>query len=242
MHSLCQDVTIDTSSAKVIRFVLETTGRSAYGIGDIAIDSTPAAMLHDTPSQETAADFVKSHYNCIGNVGWYTKGTVTLGEQDYTNAVTMKKYTSDLSSVSFNTENVDSLAFLIGYVDGTAGDGTLKIYKNNQLADTIELTSDMEVMPYSFDTSDASSVTFQIMASYMDSTYALADFKLNAEVTPTEPTEPSTDPTETQEELFGDINGDGFINAADATGILQYAAYAGAGGTASLREFLAGQS
>ena len=39
-----------------------------------------------------------------------------------------------------------------------------------------------------------------------------------------------------------DINGDGFINAADATGILQYAAYAGAGGTASLREFLAGQS
>lgn len=249
MFSICQDVTMDVSDAKVLRFVLEATNTSTYGIGDVSINETPAAMLHTTPSYETVADFVKSCYNPIGTVGWYTEGTVTMGEQNYTNAVTMKKYTSDLSSVSFNTENVNSLAFLIGYVNGTAVDGTLKIYKDNRLTDTITLTSNTEITPYSFDTSDASTVTFQITASYMDTTYALADFKLNEEVTPTEPTpptdEPSTEPTDLSETAengtFGDINGDGVINAGDAADILQYAAYAGAGGTASLREFLDGQ-
>ncbi len=42
-------------------------------------------------------------------------------------------------------------------------------------------------------------------------------------------------------ELFGDINGDGAINALDAAGILQYAAYVGAGGTLDLKGFLNGE-
>ena len=39
-----------------------------------------------------------------------------------------------------------------------------------------------------------------------------------------------------------DANGNGELNAADATVILQYAAYLGAGGTGTLQEFLASQT
>lgn len=39
-------------------------------------------------------------------------------------------------------------------------------------------------------------------------------------------------------EMFGDINGDGAINAVDAASILQYAAYVGAGGKLDLKGFL----
>lgn len=42
-------------------------------------------------------------------------------------------------------------------------------------------------------------------------------------------------------DLFGDINGDGAINALDAASILQYAAYAGAGGKLDLKGFLNGE-
>ena len=42
-------------------------------------------------------------------------------------------------------------------------------------------------------------------------------------------------------EMFGDINGDGAINAVDAASILQYAAYVGAGGKLDLKGFLNGE-
>jgi len=42
-------------------------------------------------------------------------------------------------------------------------------------------------------------------------------------------------------EMFGDINGDGAINATDAASILQYAAYVGAGGKLDLKGFLNGE-
>ena len=38
--------------------------------------------------------------------------------------------------------------------------------------------------------------------------------------------------------FFGDINGDGFINAKDATCILRYSAYVGTGGNKSLKEYV----
>ena len=247
MHSLCQDVTLDVSDAKVMRFVLTTSAQSTYGIGDVSINETPAAMPHTTPSYETADDFVGSCYNRLGSTGWYTEGSVTMQGQAYTNAVTLKRDLSGNSSVTYNTENVDSLSFLIGHADGSGTNaGTLQIFRNNQLADTVALTSDMENTPYSLDTSDASTVKFQLQPTSGDSTYALADIRLNEEVTPAVPSDPADEPAQPTEKpedaLFGDINGDGFINAADATCILQYAAYAGAGGTDSLKTFLDGQA
>ncbi len=45
--------------------------------------------------------------------------------------------------------------------------------------------------------------------------------------------------TEVKEErVYGDLNGDGSVNALDAALVLQYAAYAGAGGELSLEEYL----
>ncbi len=44
--------------------------------------------------------------------------------------------------------------------------------------------------------------------------------------------------TTTTTEVFGDINGDGIVDAVDATSILAYYAYTSTGGTADLKEFL----
>ncbi|MBQ2265202.1 MAG: hypothetical protein II341_07335 [Oscillospiraceae bacterium] len=41
-------------------------------------------------------------------------------------------------------------------------------------------------------------------------------------------------------ELFGDIDSDNDVDAADAAWILQYAAYVGAGGTLDLKSFVNG--
>ena len=140
--------------------------------------------------------------------------------------------------MTYNVETVDSLTFTIGYPDGAdQGSGTLQIFKDNKLVDEVVVTSKMGTATYALDTSDASIISLYFKPdSY--ATLAFVDYKLNEKITTPGLGEKSpTAPADTG--LFGDINGDGAINAKDANEILRYAAYVGTGGSLTLREYVA---
>ena len=88
----------------------------------------------------------------------FTQGIVFKGLPTYNNET--------VSSITYDVSAVKTLRFMIGHIDGSklAG-GTLKITKDDSIADTVSLSYNMTAKEYTLDVSDAKSVTFTVTAA-----------------------------------------------------------------------------
>ena len=88
-------------------------------------------------------------------------------------------YSSDISTVSFNVENVDKITWTMGHIDNAGtGNATLYVYKDGAEAGSYSLIWDMPLQTEELDVSDANVVRFYIKNEGKNS-YGLADIKVD---------------------------------------------------------------
>ena len=177
------DYSFDVKDGTVLRFYYNVSGASAFALADIKADSRETEIAHIVPKYENAAEFISADFNTNGI-------TVYNGESPKTNKFTMndKEYTQgffcksgsilgNTGNVAFNTENVKSIKFKYGHIDGS-GDSkaTLSIAKDGHEIEKVELVSDMDTLEKNIDTSDAEYIYFYINIGG-SAAYALADFE-----------------------------------------------------------------
>lgn len=180
-----QEYTLDVSDASVIRFYFDCSNYTdkSYALADFSIDSKSVNKEHDTPLYDSSEGFLKSGFNA-SNVTSYDGSSKTksfnMNGRTYYQGLVFKG-SDRYSYAQFNVENVDSLSFTIGHVDGTTLAGaTLTIYLDGKGEDEIALSSLMGLQEYSLDVSGASVVRFYFDCSnYTDKSYALADFSID---------------------------------------------------------------
>ena len=177
------DYSFDVKDGTVLRFYYNVSGASAFALADIKADSRETEIAHIVPKYENASEFVSAYFNNNGI-------TVYNGESPKTNKFTMndKEYTQGFfckstsilgnsGNIAFNTENVKSIKFKYGHIDGS-GDSkaTLSIAKDGYETEKVELVPDMDTLEKSIDTSDAEYIYFYINIGNSGG-YALADFE-----------------------------------------------------------------
>ncbi|WP_294754221.1 dockerin type I domain-containing protein [uncultured Ruminococcus sp.] len=175
------DYSFDVKEGTVMRFYYNVSGASAFALADIKADSRATEIAHIVPEYENASEFLSSNFN-------NSSITVYNGESPKTNKFTMndKEYTQgffcrstsilgNAGNVAFNTENVKSIKFKYGHIDGPGdGNATLTIYKDSNESEKIKLVPDMETQEMSIDTSDAEYIYFYMNID-RSGAYALAD-------------------------------------------------------------------
>ena len=191
-----KEYSIDTSNAKVLRIVISVEyGFPKYALGDFTVDSHAPAKTNTVPEYTSDTDFMNKRYDA-SNLTVYDGSTKDPafnmnGRSFYQGLVIQSS-----GEVSFNTENVDEISFLLGHVDDTDRyDGTMTIYLDEKKYDTISLTGDMETIEYTINVSDAAAARIVTSVSYGFPKYALGDVSIKT---------------------YGDCNGDGILTAADA--------------------------
>ncbi len=201
--------TIDVSEAKNIR-IIKTGAYSQYAIGDLVADALEPKNAKIIPEYASAEKFVESafdDYRVEKYLGDNKFKYFTMNGTNYGQGITMGEdsYQNGARAV-FNVENVGSVSFTIGSLNGENKDGTLEVYLDNGKVDTISLSGSMENTVRTYDTSEASRLMLVKTGAY--SIYGVADFKIakwNTVIPTTDPTyiipiptvNPSIDPTPT---------------------------------------------
>lgn len=181
---LLDEQTLDVKDGTVLRFTYKGNGESSYVLADIKADERKTETDHMIPEYESLAEFLNSDFN-NSNSTVYDGETpktskFTMNDSEFTQGIIFKCSSSlgSSESIAFNTENVKNLKFKLGHVDGSgSGKGTLKIYMDNEEYEIIELTSDMENVEKTIDTSSSEYIYFYIKQSNTSS-YAIADVEI----------------------------------------------------------------
>ncbi len=180
-----QEYSLDVSDASLVRFYIDFGAYrdNSYALADFSFDGKPVKETYTTPEYETSEMFLKSSFN-VNQVYSYdgvaTTRSFNMNGRTYYQGLVFKGI-DRYAYAQFNVENVDTLDFTIGHLDGTDLYGaTLTIYLDNNGEDEIELSSVMNLQEYSLDVSDASVVRFYIdFNSYRENSFALADFSVD---------------------------------------------------------------
>ncbi|SFX96449.1 dockerin type I domain-containing protein [Ruminococcus sp. XPD3002] len=206
---------IDVSSAKTARFVLNREGGGDYALANFKADGKAPAYKYVTPEYADTQEFLKDAFTPSSKVKVYNGASpkvekFTMGGTEFTQGIIFSSaYSSDGGYISFNTENIDNIYFNAGHIDSNekGKNAELYIYKDGVQDDKITLTPDMGNIQYVFSTKDAQFVQFYYKPTG-NGEYAIADITLTA----AEKAAP--------EYTLGDVNEDGMINSSDATAIL----------------------
>ena len=199
--------TLDLSDTDNLLFVVSRGSDSAYCFADISVDyyqpikecvipeygsgeellldgfAIESATIYDGKSQSKTFDI---------NGTSYDQGILFSGGSNYNTTNTSRFY--------FNSENISEFSCKIGHIDNsTQKDAEIDVYLDNVLSDTLTLTSEMDVLNYSLDTSNVSNVAF-IVTRKGDSQYAMADVQIVAQE---------------KEYIAGDVNMDGKFSVSD---------------------------
>ena len=211
---------LDLNDVKNLLFVITRESDSAYCFADISVDSYESVKKCTVPEYASDEEFIQDGFakesvsiydgksqavNFSMNGTAYNQGFLFSGGASYNSTNTSRIY--------FNTENVSEFSCKIGHVDdSTQKDAKIDIYLDNELSETLQLTSDMKILNYTLDTSSASNLAI-IVTRNGDSQYAMADVQIHADSAPTEPEE---QPSEVNDDfIYGDVDGSGEVNILD---------------------------
>ena len=161
-----------------VRFVCEKYTSTSYAMGNIQFDKVKVPKTYAKPTYSNAVDFIKSNYNS-DNIEIFD-GSKKLGfdidSKNYKQGIIM----NDGSNMTFNVENVGSLSFTLGHVDGSKySNATIMVYFDDQLKDEITLNEKVLTKNYSYDLTGIKNVYFLQKKTYGGQRYALADIKIS---------------------------------------------------------------
>ncbi len=175
---LCTEYTIDVSSASTLRIFVPSD--NYYGLGDISVNGIAVSKTHSVPEYTTSESFVTSYYdteNFEAFDGSTGNSYFNMAGRSYYQGVIFGSYYD--SYASFNVENLESVTFSIGHRDNKGGDaeGTIEIYMDGVLAQTIDVNTKMLCTEYTLDVSAASTLKIFVPS---DNYYGLGDISVNA--------------------------------------------------------------
>ena len=174
---------IDTSKAKVLRIVTSCGYglNNSYAFADFSVDSYTPSKTYTVPEYDNEVDFMNSGFN-ISNMKVYdgsNKNVFNMNGRSFYQGLVF----TNSGEVNYNVENVDSLKFTIGHVDGSGKMNVIfKIYLDDKEYDNFELYRTMSLKEYEIDTSKAK--VLRIVTSFNSSgesnSFALADFSVDS--------------------------------------------------------------
>lgn len=146
---------LDVSDAKTVR-IHKTGSRSRYAIADISYDA-----------------FRISSYDGISSATFFK-----MNGRTYYQGVTFSGSWNQNASVSYNVENLYSVSFKIGHIDGSGDNsGIMTIFHNGSEIGNIELTPSMATQTLTIETYDLSTIRF--VTNFENSaSYGIADFSV----------------------------------------------------------------
>jgi hypothetical protein len=175
------DFAFDVKDGTVLRLYYDVNGASAYALADIKADSREPELAHIVPRYGNAAELLNADFNnndiTVYNGESAKTNKFTMNEKEHTQGFFCKSTSvlGNSGNVAFNTENVDSIKFKYGHIDGS-GDSkaTLSVSKDGIEAEKMLLVSDMDTLEKSIDTSDAEYIYFYFNIDG-SAAYAVAD-------------------------------------------------------------------
>ncbi len=175
---LCTEYTIDVSEASTFKIFVPSD--NYYSFGDISVNGIAVSKTHSVPEYTTSESFVTSYYDTANFEAFDgTTGTnyFNMAGRSYYQGVIFGSYYD--SYASFNVENLESVTFSIGHRDNKGGDaeGTIEIYMDGVLAQTIDVNTKMLCTEYTLDVSAASTLKIFVPS---DNYYGLGDISVNA--------------------------------------------------------------
>lgn len=178
-----QDYSLNVTDASNVRLQFDRNGGCQYLLGDFGFDAVNTVKSYDIPEYKTAEAFMKSGFQTLNTT--VLDGTAKIapikinGRGYYQGLHFTGDYSSDDSDISFNVDTVSKLSFSIGHVDDSGfNNGSLMIYCDNELYDTVNLQWTGVIEQYDVDVSKNSVVRF-VLDRAGGSGYALVDFKVD---------------------------------------------------------------
>ena len=195
---------LDVSDSATLEFVVKRNSKSIYAFANITVDGSDITKSYDVPEYSSAEEFIASGYGVVGTTVYNGKSQATTfnmnGRTYYQGLAFDDTYysSSNTSRIYYNTENVSSFSCTIGHIDNSSRDSaTVKVYLDDVLYEEFSLTSNMPLMDYSLDISDANNLLF-VVSRNSQSKYAFADISVDGNDT----IRPCSIPTYTSAEDF----------------------------------------
>ncbi len=183
------DYTLDVSSAKSLRIVIERSGgyqeNSSYAFADVSVDDYAPVKTYKIAEHDTVESFLNGGYSYsriwVADPESVSPEFYMNGRAYYQGLVFSDSNAN--SSVCYNVENIQSISFTIGHVDGKGDYGaTVRFYLDNQEADSVGLSWTMPLQEYTLDVSKAKVLRIVVERSggYQEnSSYAFAEFSVD---------------------------------------------------------------
>ncbi len=185
-YPLKENYEIDVENAKTVRIECNNEN-DQYGIADIRPDGLAAKNTFTVPEYKNSAAFIGSCYDVYKITDYDgTSGAKTFnmgGRTYYQGYVFGKRDYVEGSALSLNVENINTLTFDLGHVDGSGIKNTeLEILFDNVSVKTIPLTYENLNKRLQLDVSGAKNVRF-ILTNDSDEQYGIGNIVAD-ELTP----------------------------------------------------------
>ncbi len=184
-----QEYTVDVSETSILKISVTFNEDAKFALADVTVDDIKPATSPKIPEYNSVDSFIGSRYNYSNystfsavsdleatriNGRYYYRGLIFSGAYSYQ---------SSNSTVSFNTENVNSISCSWGHIDNTSMTGaTVSVYHDNVLTDKFSLSPTMPVTDYQIDVSKTSELRF-VVSFDENAKYAMTDIKIDENTT-----------------------------------------------------------
>lgn len=173
------EYTLDVSGASTVRIV-KTGSYSKYAFADISADDKAPVKTFAAPDYKNAGTFISGIYDNFRTKS-YDGSTAALsfnmqGETFYQGIVLGDGSYENGSAFSVNVENLSTLSFTLGHVDGSSlGETEFSVYIDNELEDKFTMSYAEPLREYTIDVSKAKNIRISRTKNY--SQYGLGNIK-----------------------------------------------------------------
>ena len=172
--------TFDVSSVSTLKFYISSQCR--YGFGDVEIDGNTTSTPHVVPVYEDAVSFMNAGYDGMQYTVYSDADDNTsfnMNGRTYNQGFTLLGTDYQNTYVTFNVENVSKFSFDLGHLDskGGAASSTIKVYRDGEWWQDIEINSDDIVTTKTLDVSKISTIKFYIASQCR---YGFGDVKIDS--------------------------------------------------------------
>ena len=176
---LVQEVTLDVKDVKVIRFAT-TKAYTRYAVANITVDEFAPEKNYTVPAYKNIATLLSTIYNGYRSTSYDGSSAAVsfnMNGRSYHQGIVLGDGTyQEGASVTLNVENLKSIEFTVGHVDGSEmKDGEIQVFLDNELKEKWPQPFNAPLADYKLDVSEASTLTITKPGSY--ARYAVANIK-----------------------------------------------------------------